>query len=56
MNCDFKAHIVGWRGHGHTCPCCREVASKTTSRRLARRRLAQKDRKVLLAGDAAADE
>lgn len=55
MNCPFKAFIVGWRRGGRTCPCCREVGSKTTSRRLARRRLAQKDRKVLLADDDAAE-
>lgn len=42
---DMKRNIVGWRGHGHTCPCCREVPDKVTSRRLARRRLAQQDRR-----------
>lgn len=56
MNCDFKALIVGWQRKGKTCPCCREVASKVTSRRLARRRLAQKDRKILLADDVAATD
>ena len=49
---DMKRNIVGWRGHGQTCPCCREVPDKDVSRRLARRRLAQKDRRDLLAAEA----
>ena len=50
---DFKRNIQGFKGrvkyHGRskgTCPCCREVACKSTSRRLARRRLRQADRRA----------
>ena len=45
MNCDFKRHISGFRGKGKTCPCCREVSGKVESRRLARHRLANEDRR-----------
>lgn len=48
---DFKQNIKGFRGRvrgfsngSGTCPCCREVKCKSTSRRLARRRLRQADR------------
>ena len=44
MNC-FKRHISGFRGKGKTCPCCREVGGKVESRRLARHRLANEDRR-----------
>ena len=50
---DFKRNIQGFRGrvrhHGRskgTCPCCREINCKATSRRLARRRLRRADRKA----------
>lgn len=39
---DFKRHIEGWRGHGWTCPCCRET-TKRHSRKLARQRLKERD-------------
>lgn len=47
---DLKRNIDGWR-HGRTCPCCREVADKAVSRRLARRRLRQADRRDLARGE-----
>ena len=50
---DFKRNIQGFRGRvrgfsngSGTCPCCREVNCKSTSRRLARRRLRQADRRA----------
>jgi len=50
MNCDFKRHIFGFRGKGKTCPCCREINNKVESRRLARHRLANEDRRRRAAG------
>lgn len=50
MNCDFKRHINGFRGGGFTCLCCREVRGKVESRRLARHRLANEDRRRRAAG------
>lgn len=53
---DFKRNIQGFRGRvrgfsngSGTCPCCREVNCKSTSRRLARRRLRQADRRAAAA-------
>ena len=46
---DFKRNVKGWRRGGATCPCCREVNCKSTSRRLARRRLRQADRRAAAA-------
>lgn len=43
---DFKRNIKGYRRDSATCPCCREVDCKATSRRLARRRLRQADRRL----------
>ena len=43
---DFKRNIKGYRRDSATCPCCREVNCKATSRRLARRRLRQADRRA----------
>ena len=41
---DFKRQIEGFRRTGRTCPCCRETGVKH-SRKLARRRLKQADRR-----------
>ena len=41
---DFKKKIAGYRGSGRTCGCCQETDIKA-SRKLARTRLAQEDRK-----------
>ena len=40
----FKRSIKGYRKGGKVCPCCMETTKKE-SRRLARRRLKQSDRK-----------
>jgi len=52
---DFKRHIEGYRRGGRTCPCCRET-TVISSRRLARRRMKQADRREAEAQEPAGDE
>jgi hypothetical protein len=52
---DFKRHIEGYRRNGRTCPCCRET-DVISSRRLARRRMKQADRREAGVVDPAGDE
>lgn len=50
MKCEFKRNIPGWRGGGGAGRFCREFSGKVESRRLARHRLANEDRRDLAAG------
>jgi len=51
----FKKNIVGYRGHGQTCPCCRET-DKKHSRHLARARLNAQDQSLFQEEEMASSE